>query len=74
MADIRKGMWLRYGAHVGVAAAISDGDVELHRVNAAGETISIATVERAAVTKAAYLDIPESRRPPAAVAKSLGYL
>lgn len=87
MAIIRKGMWATSGGVVGIVAgigpqqaianrqkAIPAGMVDFHVTDALGNTAKEQFVDIRSISQAAYLDIPEARRPDEATARQLGYL
>jgi hypothetical protein len=70
----RTGAWVTMGDRVGILAAIEGDDAEVHFTNEQGETAEVARgVPIASLTQAARMEIPKKRRPPADVAKQLGY-
>lgn len=75
MADcLRKGMWAKYGAQIGIIAQINGDTVEFHATDSEGLTTNVANVPADAVSQIAHADIPEARRPAPSVSKALGYL
>lgn len=61
------------GDQVGIAIFAVGDVIEFHAVDEAGETVSVNTVAPDELRQATWLEIPERRRPSAAVAAGLGY-
>ena len=74
MSRIRKGMWVRHGTRVGIAAEVGETEAQFHEVDANGETVRVDVVFLSAITQAAFDDIPDARKPTEEMARSLGYL
>ena len=74
MAIIRRGMWALCSGRVGIINGFDDASAQFHEVDASGATIAEHTVPLASIAQAAFLDIPEARRPDEATALRLGYL
>jgi len=70
-----RGKWVvRDGGEVGLVVAFRDGKAaEFHRVGAEGLTELELLVDPATLSQAAYLDIPEPRRPNREIAATMGY-
>ena len=83
MKELRKGMWIVHGGRCAIlndfqAVEQEDGSLlemaEAHYIDASGDTAEIALVDPRELAQAAFLDIPEARRPTEAVARKFGYL
>lgn len=86
MAIIRKGMWANCGGSIGIIAAIGPqqkglhkkyipaGFVDFHTTDKLGVTTKEELVDVRSISQAAYLDIPEPRRPDEPAARALGYM
>lgn len=86
--ELRKGMWVVHRGRIAilndfktVELAPADGSDpvptemgDVHYVGATGETLEVALVDPRELAQAAFLDIPEARRPTEAVARKFGYL
>lgn len=71
---IRKGMWVRLGDRIGIVAAKSSVEADVHLVDGEGVTETVVVVALSSISQAAFDDIPAVRRPTADVAEKLGYL
>lgn len=75
--EYRKGMWVTVGGQVGILNTIDPRNEtgEVHFVDADGCTVDVMhVVPFGAIAQAAYLDIPDVRRPSEAIAREFGYL
>ena len=71
---LRKGMWVKHGAQVGIVADLRDASVLFHVTDETGITSSETVVNADEVSQAAFADIPGARRPEPDAARALGYL
>lgn len=83
---MRKGMWACAGNKAGIvndigprpatatSPGLKAGEVEFHEVDAEGDTVVVRLLRAGDVRQAKLEEIPEPRRPDAAVARKFGYV